>query len=692
MFIVGTISYSFAESNSVQVLENLPVTLVGKGVDADDTTLSFHWVQTDGEPVTLSSYDVAEPQFMAPDVVNGQIKVLSFTLTVTDPMGASSTDSVEVVVNPVNHNPIVSAGRDQVTFKSINVITLVSSAVDPDGDSLTYNWTQVAGQPLELSATHGKYLSITPMGIDYSQTNPLTFQLTVDDGFGGSASDTVNVYPLSGLLSNRLISVQTGPMQTVKEGETVTLTATGQTANGQPISYSWVQLIGSDVELNSYTGSSVQFTAPQLPSEAEMILSFQVTGYSPGNGYASALALVKVVPANSPPTADAGPDQSVSPNVQVKLVGTGTDPDNDKLRYSWKQISGIPTTIYEQTSSSVYFFSPPISTKSETLVFELTVTDAQGSSGTDDVAVTVSTVNLPPRADAGPDRRVLGDSDVSVTGMGIDPEGGPLTYSWKQVAGESVTFDTTKPAFSFKAPSVVSGETKRLVFQLTVTDSENQSSSDQLVLLVVPENSAPIVDAGPDQTANEGTIVNLTCSAIDPDGDMIHLTWASSSDKVVIADVASANTTVQLPATIKDMVITMTCTGTDGKLSSSDSMMINVANVLNQPIVADAGPDQIVNEHVPVSLDGSKSSDPEQQVLSYMWTQVSGEPVVLSSVSSVTPSFTSPTVANGEVKVLVFELKVFDNNGRESVDSVTITVDPLNAPPQAFASAKQTQP
>jgi hypothetical protein len=133
----------------------------------------------------------------------------------------------------------------------------------------------------------------------------------------------------------------------------------------------------------------------------------------------------------------------------------------------------------------------------------------------------------------------------------------------------------------------------------------------------------------------------------------------------------------------------MTCSATDGQLSSSDSMKITVVNTLNLPIVADAGADQIVNEHVKVSLDGSKSNDPENQKLSYMWTQVSGEPVVLSSMSSITPSFTSPTVANGEVKVLVFELKAFDNNNREGVDTVTITVDPVNAPPTAKASAKQ---
>jgi chitinase len=251
IFLVGTVSYSFAEENSIEVIENRLVTLVGEGVDADNDTLIFEWVQIDGEPVTLSSYNAAEPTFMAPDVVNGQIKVLTFTLTVTDPLGASSSDTVEVVVNPVNHIPMVSAGKDQVIFKTVNAITLVSSALDPDGDSLSYSWTQVGGQPLELSATHGKYITIIPNRVDYSQTAPLTFQLTVDDGFGGIASDTANVFPLSGLLSNRLISIQAGPMQIVEEGESVTLSATGQTANGLPISYSWVQLIGTEVQLNS---------------------------------------------------------------------------------------------------------------------------------------------------------------------------------------------------------------------------------------------------------------------------------------------------------------------------------------------------------------------------------------------------------------------------------------------------------
>ena len=75
-------------------------------------------------------------------------------------------------------------------------------------------------------------------------------------------------------------------------------------------------------------------------------------------------------------------------------------------------------------------------------------------------------------------------------------------------------------------------------------------------------------------------------------------------------------------------------------------MNILVRNTLDLDIVADAGIDKIVNENISVSLDGSKSYDPENQELSFKWTQLSGESVKLSSDSSTSPSFTSPIVNN----------------------------------------------
>jgi hypothetical protein len=143
------------------------------------------------------------------------------------------------------------------------------------------------------------------------------------------------------------------------------------------------------------------------------------------------------------------------------------------------------------------------------------------------------------------------------------------------------------------------------------------------------------------------------------------------------------------PAVVKTTILEFECTVTDGELSSSDSVMITVNNILNLDIVADAGDDIIVNENRSISLDGSGSYDPEKQLLKYSWVQLSGESVSLNNVSSITPSFTSPTVKNGEVKVLEFELTVSDDNGRVDSDTVVITVDPINAPPEATATAKQ---
>ena len=93
--------------------------------------------------------------------------------------------------------------------------------------------------------------------------------------------------------------VDAGPLQTVREGELVTMDVTGETSNGKPISYSWAQLLGTSVTLDSYVGDQVHFTAPDLIDDSNPeLLSFQVTGYSEGNGWASDIALVKVIPFN----------------------------------------------------------------------------------------------------------------------------------------------------------------------------------------------------------------------------------------------------------------------------------------------------------------------------------------------------------------------------------------------------------
>ncbi len=687
VLILGGASSSFAEIESVDVVENKLVTLVGEGIDSDAGELAFQWTQIYGEPVILSSKTVPEPTFMAPDVKNGEIKVLTFELVVTDPLGESNSDSVEVVVNSVNHPPTVDAGRDLFTIKSISAVTIFPNVSDIDGDLLSYNWEQLSGQNVNLLSTTTKHLTLEPVTFDFSQEDTLTFQLTVDDGFGGVVSDTVNVILFSGIPGSRNISIDAGPIQTVTEGQTVTLDVTGKTLNNKPISYTWIQFIGTPVKLSSFNGDSVEFTAPDI-GDNEELLSFHVTGYSSGNGWATDMALVKVVPSNHSPIADAGDDQDVPQTTFVYLEGTGTDPDGDNIRYLWSQKSGIKTDIYESTSPSAYIVTPSIQSLSVPLTFSLKVTDVQGNSDTDDVVITVSTINSPPRAYAGSDKRVHGGDSVSITGTAVDLNSDNLKIQWKQIFGDTVSFDNSNLTLSFTAPAVDPASSKRLAFELTVTDPEGLTDSDQVVIFVTPKNSAPKANAGADMTVDENTVASLHCIGTDPDTNRLAYTWSTQS-KTVIAQSSNPDTTVTVPHVVADTTITFTCTVSDGTYSSSDSMDILVKNTLSMDIIANAGIDKIVNEHVKVSLDGSKSHDPEEQQVSFKWTQLSGESVKLSSTSNIATSFTSPTVNNNEVKVLTFELKVYDGNGRSSVDTVVITVDPVNSPPEASASAKQ---
>jgi len=89
--------------------------------------------------------------------------------------------------------------------------------------------------------------------------------------------------------------------------------------------------------------------------------------------------------------------------------------------------------------------------------------------------------------------------------------------------------------------------------------------------------------------------------------------------------------------------------------------------------IANAGPDQSVGELTLVTLDGSGSSDPDGDPITFFWTQTVGPAVILSDSTAESPTFTSPAVTSPVT--LTFSLIVSDGNINPfAPDTVDVTV------------------
>jgi len=114
----------------------------------------------------------------------------SYTLTAVNDTG-TTTAMVTVTVSIPNRAPVAEAGQDQSILNPGTTVTLNgSSSFDPDGDQLTYNWEQISGETVTLSGADTASPSFTAA----NRGEHYVFRLSVSDGRGGFATDTVTVW------------------------------------------------------------------------------------------------------------------------------------------------------------------------------------------------------------------------------------------------------------------------------------------------------------------------------------------------------------------------------------------------------------------------------------------------------------------------------------------------------------------
>jgi len=187
-------------------------------------------------------------------------------------------------------------------------------------------------------------------------------------------------------------------------------------------------------------------------------------------------------PANNPPEADAGLDQTVAIGDTVLLDGSGSsDADGDPLTYQWS-LATVPTGSSASLSDPASVNPTFVADVSGEYIVELVVNDGTADSSL--AVATIITENAPPAAVINVEQPVLTGDTVSLDGSGSsDADGNPLTYQWSLAAmpfesSASLT-DPTSVNSTFMAD--VAGD---YIVNLIVNDGQQNSAEDSVVLTV----------------------------------------------------------------------------------------------------------------------------------------------------------------------------------------------------------------
>ncbi len=587
------------------------VTLDGSASsDPDGDVLSYGWKQQGTPTVPLTGADTAKPTFKA-DAAGSY----TFDLTVSDGK-LSSTASVTVTVVP-NQAPAANAGADQSVYAG-SVVTLDGTkSSDPEKSPLSYTWTQVGSTPAAVTLSGASSAQPT---FTASVVGTYTFRLVVSDGQASSTPDEVKVAvgdapPVAANLAGKATATASSQNSTTQQTAAKAIDgfavgyptdATKEWATVGGGAGSWLKLVwpapvtvnkvvlydrpnnsdrvtgatlefsdGSTVAtgslVNAGTATTVTFAARTITSLNLNITSVASTNQNVG------LAEIEVWgfnAANRAPIANAGSDAVGFTGTTLALDGSSSsDPDGNPLTYKWTQnADGGPAVDIADDTSAKAGFKP---TEAGTYAFTLTVSDGKLSS-TDTVSVSVAT-NEPPDANAGPDASGLTGKTITLDGSGSsDPNGnGTLRYSWAQVgttpASVTLTGPTTaKPTFTTKTAG-------NYRFRLTVTDGATEDSDDVEIAITQAPNTAPVANAGADQTMQPGVLITLDGSkSSDADGDTLTYSWAlTEGSGVTLTNPKTAKPTFTASA---NGVFTFTLTVGDGQAEATDTVKITVAS------------------------------------------------------------------------------------------------------------------
>lgn len=376
---------------------------------------------------------------------------------------------------------------------------------------------------------------------------------------------------------------------------------------------------------------------------------------------------------SEPPFADAGADQIITlPVNSVTLNGSRSGSASGSIvSYAWSKIAG-PTqgTIANAASAS---------TTASGLVegvyqFQLKVTDNAGKTSTDTLQVTVKPALIAPTTEAGNDISItLPVNNVALSGdNSIAGSGTIKSYAWTKVSGPASASFSAASSATTKVSNLVEGT---YVFRLTVTNSYDLKSTDDVTVTVKPEPLPPVANAGINQNIQLplDSVMLIGSQSVAYSGSIKTYSWSQlsgPSQSVIV----NKNAAVARATGLVEGIYKFQLTVTDNIGKSATSTVTIAVEAAPLPPVADAGANQ--NITLPaniITLDGSKSVAPGDKIVSYQWTKTFGGAATITSPNAAQTTVTGLVAGNYSFTLTV-------TNSKQISSSATIEVSVIGAP------------
>ena len=359
-------------------------------VTVEDRELRIHpatndWNATSSSPLTVIG--VTQPTNGTVSIEGQSVLVYmpkadfasmdSFTYTIRDAAGVTSTAPVFVRLKPLNDAPV--AESIDVTMNKNRSVDLVYQARDPENEPVTF---RIAKPP-----QHGELWNYPGVGTYYPKpgySGTDSFSYVANDGRLDSAEAVVTITILN---SNNPPKAVSQDLLT-KTNRAILVTPSGSDVDGDPLNFEIVS--GPSVGTAEREGSGFRFTPPQdYLGQA----SFTFRAYD-GTAYSEAATIkIGVIATNATPRARTG-SASVQPDTSTELLLSGFDPDGDVFQFQLVtqplhgQLSGTPPNLVYLPSAN--YLGPDR--------FEFAVNDGFATSEPATFLIQVMRQNRPPRA------------------------------------------------------------------------------------------------------------------------------------------------------------------------------------------------------------------------------------------------------------------------------------------------------